>query len=204
MLERELESATGSRTRATAPVARAPGGRSAPADDANLRIRLGERRAGERRRGPATRGAISERELVRVLLHRPSHFDRVIESKGPENFRDPELGAIFLAMARHGPDAGADAFAPELSPDAIELLQSLLEEDGGLEHADAEVAGALARMRARDLRQQLHDLQRLLEIATPEEQDRLLREKEALARELRSLGGGQQWAAVRAREDDAG
>jgi DNA primase len=205
MLERELETVRGQRTgRGAPPVARTAIERTGPADDENLRIRIGDRRAGDRRRGPATRGAISERELIRVLLHRPSHFDRVIESIGPENFRDPELGAIFLAMARHGPDAGADAFAPELSPDAIELLQSLLEEDGGLEHADAEVAGALARMRARDLRQQLHDLQRLLEIATPEEQDRLLREKEALARELRSLGGGQQWAAVRAREDDAG
>jgi DNA primase len=204
MLERELESATGSRTRATAPVARAPGGRSAPADDANLRIRLGERRAGDRRRGPATRGAISERELVRVLLHRPSHFDRVIESVGPENFRDPALEAIFRAMVKHGPDAGAAALAPDLSPDALELLEALLEEDAGLEHADAEVAGALARMRARDIRQQLHDLQRLLAIAAPDEQDRLLREKEALARELRSLGGGQQWAAVRSRENDAG
>jgi DNA primase len=205
MLERELGSAKGPRTaRAAPPGARASTERIGPAEDANLRIRLGDRRGGDRRRGPATRGAISERELIRVLLHRPSHFDRVIESVGPENFRDPELGAIFQAMARHGPEAGADAFAPELSPDAIELLQTLLEEDGGLEHADAEVAGALARMRARELRQQLYDLQRLLEIATPEEQDRLLREKGALARELRSLGGGQQWAAVRGREDDAG
>jgi len=59
-------------------------------------------------------------------------------------------------------------------------------------------------LRAREVRQQLYDLQRLLEIAAPDEQDRLLREKEALARELRSLGGGQQWAAVRARGDDAG
>jgi DNA primase len=210
MLERELETARGPRAgRAGAPVPRAPSERASSErspshDDANLRIRLGDRRTGERRRGPATRGAISERELVRVLLHRPSHFDRVIESVGPENFRDPDLGAIFRAMARHGPEAGAAAFAPELSPDAIELLETLLEEDGGLEHADAEVAGALARMRARDIRQQLHELQRLLAIATPDEQDRLLREKEALARELRSLGGGQQWAAVRGRADDAG
>jgi hypothetical protein len=107
-------------------------------------------------------------------------------------------------MVKHGPDAGAAALAPDLSPDALELLEALLEEDAGLEHADAEVAGALARMRARDIRQQLHDLQRLLAIAAPDEQDRLLREKEALARELRSLGGGQQWAAVRSRENDAG
>jgi DNA primase len=206
MLERELETARSARTgRTQPPPPRAAGSaRDVPGDDANLRIRLGERRAGDRRRGPTTRGAISERELIRVLLHRPAHFDRVIESVGPENFRDPELRAIFGAMARHGPDAGAGAFAPELSPEAIELLQDLLEEDGGLEHADAEIAGALARMRAREVRQQLYDLQRLLEIAAPDEQDRLLREKEALARELRSLGGGQQWAAVRARGDDAG
>jgi hypothetical protein len=135
-----------------------------------------------------------------MLVHVPSEFERVVESVGAENFRDPDLRAIFLAMAKHGSDAGADVLASELDENAVATLQELLEERGGLDHADATVTGALARMRAQEIRERLQELQRLLAIANPEEQDQLLREKNALAREERSLRGAQHWAAVQGRE----
>jgi DNA primase len=206
MLERELQAPAGGRRAARADAAQAPRSEApAPAGgDAPqagpMSLRLGDRRAGERRRGAHEPAAISERELLRVLLHVPSEFERVVESVGAENFRDRDLRAIFLAMAKHGPDAGADVLASDLDEAAVATLQELLEERGGLDHAEVTVTGALARMRAQEIRQRLQELQRLLAIANPEEQDQLLREKDALAREERSLRGAQHWAAVQGRE----
>jgi DNA primase len=201
MLERELAAPGGSRraTRAEAPASpRSEPPAAAVGDGPSLR--LGDRRAGERRRAALEPGAISERELLRVLLHVPSEFERVVESVGAENFRDRDLRAIFLAMAKHGSDAGPDVLASDLDEGAVTTLQELLEEQGGLDHADATVTGALARMRAQEIRERLQELQRLLAIANPVEQDQLLREKNALAKEERSLRGAQHWAAVQGKE----
>ena len=205
MLERELAAPAGrraSRTDAPAParIAAPPAGAGNAPAATPMSLRLGERRAGDRRRVGTEPGAISERELIRVILHVPTEFERVAESVGPENFRDRELRAIFLAMARHGSDAGADVLAAELDEAGVETLQELLEEQGGLDHADATVSGALARMRAQEIRERLRELQRLLAIANPEEQDQLLREKNALAKEERSLRGAQHWAAMQSKE----
>jgi DNA primase len=204
MLERELTAPVARRAgRAEAPMSprtAAPAAGSTPPTAAAMSVRLGDRRAGDRRRGATQPGAISERELMRVLLHVPTEFDRVMESVGSENFRDDALRAIFLAMAKHGPEAGADVLASDLDEGAVETLQELLEEQGGLDHADATVSGALVRMRSDEIRKRLQELQRLLGIASPEEQDQLLREKNVLAKEQRSLGGAQHWAAVQGRE----
>ena len=205
MLERELLVPAGTRRVArsdspASPRSQAPASPGVDAPSGAMSLRLGDRRAGDRRRGAQEPGAISERELLRVLLHVPSEFERVVESVGAENFRDPDLQAIFLAMAKHGPDAAADVLASDLTENAVATLQELLEERGGLDHADATVTGALARMRAQEIRERLQELQRLLAIANPEEQDQLLREKNALAREERSLRGAQHWAAVQRKE----
>ena len=135
-----------------------------------------------------------------MLLHLPQYFERVIESVGPDSFRDSALRAIFGAMAKHGADARADVLAAELDTEAIAQMQELLEERGGLENADATVAGTLTSIRAEAIRERLEELQGMLEIAGPDQKDELLREKNALAREQRLLGGGQHWAAVQGRE----
>jgi DNA primase len=205
MLERELALPPSVRrsnraTQASAP-SRAP--ESSPGErqtSGTMAMRLGDRRSAERRRGSPDASASTERELIRILLHVPGLFERVIEAIGPENFRDHELRAIFRAMAEHGADAGADVLAADLDTDTVERLQELLEERGGLENAEMTVSGALDRMRGQGIRERLQELQRLLAIANPEEQDQLLREKNALAKEQRSLGGAQHWAAVQAKE----
>jgi hypothetical protein len=79
-------------------------------------------------------------------------------------------------------------------------MQELLEERGGLDNADATIAGSLTSIRAQAIGERLEELQGLLEIAGPDQKDKLLREKDALAREQRLLGGGQRWAAVQGRE----
>jgi DNA primase len=206
MLERELALAPGTRRPNRGPQPSAP---SRPASEpgagddqrrGTMAMRLADRRGGERRRGSADGSASTERELIRILLHVPGEFDRVIEAVGPENFRDQALRAIFHAMAQHGADAGADVLASDLDEDGVALLQELLEERGGLENADSTISGALDTMRAREIGERLQELQRLLAIANPEEQDQLLREKNALAKEQRLLRGAQHWAAVQTKE----
>ena len=155
LLERELATARPrvvNSTRSPEPdgVSPTPAGSAGsprPPPDAQ-RVRRGDRRrvAGERAIG-------AERELVRVLLHRPAYFEQVVERVGSDSFRDPELQRIFAALVALGADAGPDALAERLDRDSIELLQELLEEEGGLDHADEAVSGSLALLpRARGVR----------------------------------------------------
>ena len=198
MLERELASA---RPR----VVRAAPGPASGASGADPREQRGQPasppdarrvRRGDRRRSSGERAIGAERELVRVLLHRPAYFEQVVERVGPDGFRDPELRRIFAALVALGGEAGAEALAERLDPDAIELLQELLEEGGGLEHVDEAVAGSLALLHERTLAERLTEIDRELPLANSDEKDQLTREKMQLTDELRRLGG-RRWKQFR-------
>ena len=146
-------------------------------------------RQGDRRRVAGERASSAERELVRVLLHRPSYFEAVLERAGAESFRDDDLRQIFSAMAEHGVDAGPDALAERLGGDAVVVMQELLEETGGLDHADEAVAGSLSAMHERNLTERMSEIDRELPIASESQKDELTREKVTLTKELRRLGG---------------
>jgi hypothetical protein len=191
LLEREL--ATPSRARASR-VGRSPApapasdaaeqrGRPAPPPDV-ARVRRGDRR----RNGERTIGA--ERELVRVLLHRPTYFEQVVERVGAEELRDPELAEIFSALIDLGPEAPRLELAEALSEDAVEVLQELLEETGGLDNADKSVEGSLAVLQVRGLTRRMAEIDSLMPLATDEEKDALTQEKVQLRDELNSLGKG--------------
>jgi DNA primase len=143
----------------------------------------------DRRRVAGERAMGAERELIRVLLHRASYFEQVIERVGEESFRDPELRDIFASMVASGPDAGPEALAEGLEPQAVELMQELLEEPGGLEHVDEAITGSLAAMHERELAERMTEIDRELPLASSEEKDELTREKMRLTEELRRLGG---------------
>ncbi len=193
LLERELNAPE--RTRSGRHVARQ---QHAPIDD-EPQARLGpvpraevvRTRQGDRRRVAGERVASAERELVRVLLHRPAYFEQVIERAGAESFRDGELRRIFAAMVDLGADAGPDALAEHLDGDAVVVMQELLEETGGLDHADETVAGSLAAMHERNLTERMSEIDREMPIASDTQKDELTREKVGLTAELRRLGG--QW-----------
>jgi DNA primase len=156
-------------------------GRAAPSPDV-ARVRRGERRrTGER-------GASAERELLRVVLHRPAYFEQVIERVGADQFRDPELRQIFAAMIETGPDAPPDTLVATLDEEAVAVLQELLEESGGLDHAAEAVAGSLAALHERELTRRMEEIDRLMPLADTEEKDVLTREKMETMRELRRLG----------------
>jgi DNA primase len=199
MLERELALAPrgrgGRSDRAPAPTepqrdTREQRGRPAPAPDVR-RVRRGDRRkvSGERALG-------AERELVRVLLHRPAYFEQVVERVGVDDFRDPELGRIFATLVGLGADAGPEALAERLDQEAVEVMQELLDEPGGLDHVDEIVSGSLALLHERQLAERMSEIDRELPLANSEEKDQLTREKMNLTAELRRLGG-RSWKQFR-------
>jgi DNA primase len=197
MLERELALVSHNRSarpdRAPAPTephSREQRGQPVPGPDVR-RVRQGERRkvSGERTLG-------AERELVRVLLHRPAYFEQVVERVGADGFRDPDLRRIFAAMVTLGADARPESLAERLDPDSVQAMQELLDEPGGLDHADETVSGSLALLHERHLAERMSEIDRELPLANSEEKDQLTREKMSLTAELRRLGG-RSWKQFR-------
>jgi DNA primase len=197
LLERELTTASRGRgTRAGRPPdprmeadPREQRGRPSPPPDIARVRRADRRRAGERNIG-------AERELVRVLLHRPSYFEQVVERVGVEQLRDPELAEIFAALISLGPEAPRIDLAESLDEDAVEVLQELLEETGGLEHADKAVAGSLAALQVRELARRMEEIDSLMPLAGNDEKDALMQEKVQLRDELNLVGKG-SWKQFR-------
>ena len=199
LLERELTAPARARS------GRLPARPSAPRDDAEQeqwrspvpRAEPPPARPRHNRRVAGERAASAERELVRVLLHRPAYFEQVVERAGEESFRDPEMRRIFAALVVHGADAGPDVLAGQLDGDSVVVMQELLEETGGLDHADEAVNGSLSAMHERNLTERMSEIDREMPIASDSQKDELTREKMALFKELGTLGGGQWWKKFR-------
>jgi DNA primase len=196
LLEREIAAPVrGRNTGSQRAVPRAQPARGAAsaevADSSEARSEATRVRRGERRRHSGERAIGAERELVRVLLHRPTYLEQVIERVGADSIHDPDLRRIFAALVELGADV--EALAHALDGDAVLELQALLEESGGLDHADEAVTGSLAALYERDLTSRLEEIDALMPLAADAEKDVLLREKLALAELLRSIGRNRRW-----------
>ncbi|MES2179218.1 MAG: DNA primase [Gemmatimonadota bacterium] len=186
LLEREL--AAPPRNRPGRSAARTEPPPEQPFERASLPV-IAQVRQRDRRRVAGERASSAERELLRVLLHRPPYFEQVMERADEHSFRDPQLKRIFGAMMAHGADAGPDVLAEHLDGDSVVIMQELLEEDGGLDRADEVVVASLSVMHERKLTDRMSEIDREMPIASDGQKDELTREKRQLMEELRSLGG---------------
>jgi DNA primase len=177
LLERELGAATGQPAGATATEPRTP----PPA----RRARSTDRRSNRR-----VAGARAERELVRVMLHDRRYVEIVAERLGAESFTDEAYRVIFTELVALGPDATIGEIAGGFDEDAIEVLEELVAEDGGLDRASEIVDGSISAMASRDLDARLSAIDREMPLASPDEKDDLIREKEQLLRQIQALGHG--------------
>jgi DNA primase len=160
---------------------------------------FGHTRQKERRRSDGDRpepGEASEKQLIRVLLHRPIYLEQVMEREGPDSFRTPELNRIFRALMDHAEDPRPEILAGILDPDAVAVMQELLNDVGGLDRADETVQGSLASLHERSLIERMAEIDREQPLANESQKDGLLSEKKALADELRRLGG-RSWKMFR-------
>ena len=143
----------------------------------------------ERRRPFSAGEHMAERELVRALLHYRPYLESIAERLGESSFRDVRYRQIFGALVTQGSDATIENLAGALDPAALEELELLLADRGGLDEPERMINGCVARLQARPIRARLAEIDReygLTEDGT--EKSRLTREKTRLRLELRALG----------------
>jgi hypothetical protein len=75
-----------------------------------------------------------------------------------------------------------------LDEEAKEVLQELMNENGGLDRAEETVTGSINALLSRGLSARLEEIDRLLPLADSDTKDDLIREKRRLAIEISSLG----------------
>ena len=156
----------------------------------------------------------SERDLVRVMLLHRALADRVIEGVGrlsddeaerPDWFageeeharaggglRDPAYRAIYEALLDADPSAQGGELvawlADTLEPWVVRLAEEMLDTPESMMNPQTTLDGALRRLRERTMRDGLAELDRITPIATGEQKDRLIAEKQRLNNELRHMG----------------
>src|SRR5262249_34940658 len=133
-------------------------------------------------------GPHAERELVRVLLHQRRYVEAAAERVDPDSFADPAYRSIFERLTALEPEAPIDELALALDDQAIEVLQQLLEETGGLDHAAETIDASINDFARRRIGARMTEIDRFLPLAAAGEKDDLIREKRRLAAELQALG----------------
>ena len=162
------------------------------------RIRLGERRGEDRRvaeRRATGAGISAEREIVRVLLLRRNMVESLAERLAPKEFRDPVYREIYSVLLESDHDATPLQLAERLTPESVREIEEILAESPeSMVDPQKSIDDSLAQLRMRRLNRKRYKLQKLLEIAPPEQKNDLIREKMALIKEIRSLKGqGFRW-----------
>jgi DNA primase len=147
-------------------------------------------RSRDRRLNRRAVGARAERELLRVMLHDRRYVEMIAERLGAESFRDPAYRIIFTELVTLGPDASIGEIAGAFDEETIEVLEELLAENGGLDRSSEIVDGSVSAIALRDVDARLHEIDREMPLAPPEEKDDLIREKEQLLRKMQALGRG--------------
>jgi DNA primase len=147
-------------------------------------------RRGDRRQPYSGHAETAERELIRILLHHRHLVEGVAERVGGDSFRHAQHRRIYETLIAGGSEQSILELAEALEPEDNELLEELLEEKGGLEYPERLVEDCLRRLHARDIDVRLREIDRELPLASPAEQDALIREKQRLREEIAGLGVG--------------
>lgn len=142
---------------------------------------------GRRQDRPRVVGESAERELVRIVLSRRPMIERVGERMGAEEFREPRYREIFEVLARLGPEAPLAEVAASLSDEAAPVLELLLSEPDAIQDVERTLEHSLARLARRRLEERNKAIQGLLAVASGDEKDRLVKEKEHNQREIQRL-----------------
>ena len=157
-------------------------------------------RRGDRRPSRPEAGSSAERELIRAMLPPDtSRIELIAEQIGPESFRDPQFRAIYEAMIEGGQTGTLEGIAALLNPEAIEAMEDLAadkasqllgadEEQRAVMNSGRAITDSIARLRARDISDRMSDLDRIIPLATGDEKNNLMLEKEKLQEEMKLLG----------------
>ena len=209
VLERELAiAAPGASRAAKARSADAPAPTHAAGDEAPERRRSGPYRSD-------VPGHAAELALVRVMLLHPGLADGIAQSvdrleaeegahpelaaaTGAESgiLRDAVYRAIYEAVVSRGAGVSDEALAESLDETALDVVSGIKAEPGAVVDAGRTVDGALRMLKERAMQERLGEIDRMTPLAEGTEKDSLLRQKDALRRELAALGS-RGWKSVR-------
>ncbi|HEX4683214.1 MAG TPA: DNA primase [Gemmatimonadaceae bacterium] len=142
----------------------------------------------QRRTDHSALGVRAERELVRMLLHQRRYVETVAERAGADLFADPAYRAIFRELTSDDPNIGIDVLAAGLDENATEVLQELMDEPGGIDHAEEVIDAGINSLLARRIAARMSEIDRELPLADADQKDDLIREKTRLAAQMQALG----------------
>lgn len=146
---------------------------------------------GDRRSRAHVRKASAEKELLRIMLLQRSRVETIAERIGPDGFRDPCYRSIFSALLSDGSSTSTDELAAKLDPEAIEVVESLIEDPLALgSDPQRTIDDSLAQLEVRDIEDRLSEIQRLLPLASEQEKKALGEEQKKLAIRMRASGKG--------------
>jgi len=162
-------------------------------------------RGGDRRRGwnqpeerpsirgwgrTSQRGALTERELLRALMHQRGSVEAVAERIGADGFRVPAYERIFNVLVQAGEDATIETIAGALDDEAVRVLQEeVLVDPESVGDPTVTIAQALNGLRIREIDDEMEELERQRAIAGEGEKDALNARSKQLRDEKRALGG---------------
>ncbi len=156
----------------------------------------------------------SERDLVRVMLLHRGLADAVIEGVGrlseddadrpewhdadddteraPSGLRDPVYREMYEALLDADPERQGGALiawlADRLEPWVVQMAEEMLDTPESMMNPQASMEDALRRLRERSMRDRMAELDRVTPLATGDQKDRLIAEKQRLHNELRHMG----------------
>jgi hypothetical protein len=123
-----------------------------------------------------------------MLLHQRRYVEAVTERIGASSFSDPVYRTIFTELTTGDPDMPVDVLAETLDEEATGVLQELLDENGGIDHAEETITGSINALLSREISDRMSEIDRLMPLASSEEKDDLMSEKRRLALEIKALG----------------
>jgi hypothetical protein len=141
------------------------------------------------RRAPVSAPPRKERQLVRILLHVRSLIEEAAETVGPEQLQDSPLADIYRALLSGEADESVEVLASRLEPESSARLNELLNDPIGEGEKYAEdFAALLSHFRANPVKQELHEKQREMPIASNDQQDDILINMKRLANDKNAMG----------------
>jgi DNA primase len=166
------EEAGGARRGAAASVG---GAQQAPSSRVPVAAR-GSPRTQRRTRAGArlARRPAAERELIRAMLYNRALAERIVERVGPERFDDEDFRMIFRALLTASSETPLDEVATGLTPEAVDVLNSLVRE-APLPETEQTVEDSILRIEIRDLERESTELRAQMRVARAGEENELLK-----------------------------
>jgi hypothetical protein len=114
------------------------------------------------------------------------------QERAPSGLRDPVYREMYEALLDADVELQGGALitwlADRLAPWVVQMAEEMLDTPESMMNPQASMEDALRRLRERSMRDRMAELDRVTPLATGDQKDRLIAEKQRLHNELRHMG----------------